>query len=164
MPDRIRAAVRHTGDILPDDPAAITRCIMDSLAAGYARTLAEAERLSGRTVNVVHIVGGGSQNKLLCQLTADATGKRVIAGPVEATALGNILIQARAAGKVSGGLPDLRRLAAASAGLQTFTPQQLSRLWLPVVGRPADAARDLYDIGSPKVSRRVRTGQHHAPL
>lgn len=128
MPDRIRAAVRHTGDILPDDPAAITRCIMDSLAAGYARTLAEAERLSGRTVNVVHIVGGGSQNKLLCQLTADATGKRVIAGPVEATALGNILIQARAAGKVSGGLADLRRLAAASAGLQTFTPQQLSRL------------------------------------
>ncbi|WP_164205241.1 rhamnulokinase [[Micrococcus luteus] ATCC 49442] len=128
MPDRIRGAVRHTGDILPDDPAAITRCIMDSLAAGYARTLAEAERLSGRTVNVVHIVGGGSQNKLLCQLTAEATGKRVIAGPVEATALGNILIQARAAGKVSGGLPDLRRLAAASAGLQTFTPQQLSRL------------------------------------
>ncbi|QOD02770.1 rhamnulokinase family protein [Pseudarthrobacter sp. BIM B-2242] len=128
MPDRIRGAVRHTGDILPDDPAAITRCIMDSLAAGYARTLAEAERLSDRTVNVVHIVGGGSQNKLLCQLTADAIGKRVIAGPVEATALGNILIQARAAGKVSGGLADLRRLAAASAGLRTFTPQQLSRL------------------------------------
>lgn len=128
MPDRIRGAVRHTGDILPDDPAAITRCIMDSLAAGYARTLAEAERLSGRTVDVVHVVGGGSQNKLLCQLTADATGKRVIAGPVEATALGNILIQARAAGKVIGGLADLRRLAAASAGLRTFTPQQLSRL------------------------------------
>jgi rhamnulokinase len=128
MPDRIRAAVRHTGDVLPDNPAAITRCIMDSLAAGYAKAITAAERLSGRSVDVVHVVGGGSQNRLLCQLTADATGKRVIAGPVEATALGNVLVQARAAGQASGGLADLRRLVAASHGLQTFTPQQLSRL------------------------------------
>ncbi len=128
MPERIRAAVRHSGDLLPDDPATITRCIMDSLAAGYAKAIIAAESLAGRTVDVVHIVGGGSQNQLLCQLTADATGKRVVAGPVEATAVGNVLVQARAAGKVSGGLTDLRRLVAASHGLQTFTPQQLSRL------------------------------------
>lgn len=123
MPERIRAAIRHTGDILPDNPAAITRCIMDSLATGYARTIRDAERLAGRTVDVVHIVGGGSQNRLLCQLTADATGKRVIAGPVEATALGNILVQARAAGRVTGGLVGLRRLVAASHRLHTFAPQ-----------------------------------------
>jgi rhamnulokinase len=78
-------------------------------------------------VDVVHVVGGGSQNRLLCQLTADATGKRVIAGPVEATALGNVLVQARAAGQVSGGLTELRRLVVGSHGLQSFTPE-LSRL------------------------------------
>jgi rhamnulokinase len=123
MPQRIRAAIRHTGDILPNDPAAITRCIMDSLAAGYAKTIIAAERLANCTVDVVHIVGGGSQNQLLCQLTADATGKPVIAGPVEATALGNVLVQARAAGRVSGGLMDLRQLVAASHQLHTFAPQ-----------------------------------------
>ncbi|MEE2522207.1 rhamnulokinase family protein [Pseudarthrobacter sp. J75] len=110
MPERIRAAVRASGGELADDPAAITRCIMDSLAAGYARTISDAERLFGSTVEVVHVVGGGSQNRLLCQLTAEATGKTVIAGPVEATALGNVLIQARAAGHVNGNLRELRRL------------------------------------------------------
>ncbi|MCP9001017.1 rhamnulokinase [Pseudarthrobacter sp. RMG13] len=127
MPERIRATVRHTGDILPDNPAAITRCIMDSLATGYARTIADAERLADRTVDVVHIVGGGSQNRLLCQLTADTTGKKVVAGPVEATAVGNVLVQARAAGHISGGLTELRRLVVSSHELQTFSPQ-LSRL------------------------------------
>ena len=123
MPERIRAAVRRTGEILPDQPAAIARCIMDSLAAGYAKAIAAAERLADRTVAVVHVVGGGSQNQLLCQLTADATGKRVIAGPVEATALGNVLVQARAAGTVTGGLGELRALVAASSPLQEFAPE-----------------------------------------
>ena len=124
MPERIRAAVRRTGDVLPDDPAAITRCIMDSLATGYARTIADAERLADRTVDVVHMVGGGSQNRLLCQLTADATGKRVIAGPVEATALGNVLVQARAAGLVTGGLAELRALVRASQQPAEYVPSQ----------------------------------------
>ncbi|SLK07376.1 rhamnulokinase [Arthrobacter sp. P2b] len=127
MPDRIRAAVRRTGEVLPNDPAAITRCIMDSLATGYARTIRDAERLADRSVDVVHVVGGGSQNRLLCQLTADVTGKKVIAGPVEATALGNVLVQARAAGAVSGGLTGLRSLVVRSHQLQAFTPE-LSRL------------------------------------
>ncbi|MGK3958815.1 rhamnulokinase [Arthrobacter sp. R4] len=127
MPERIRAAVRRIGDILPDDPAAITRCIMDSLATGYARTIRDAERLADRNVDVVHVVGGGSQNRLLCQLTADATGKPVIAGPVEATALGNVLVQARAAGQVTGGLRELRSLVGGAHALQTFSPE-LSRL------------------------------------
>jgi rhamnulokinase len=120
MPDRIRAAVRNTGALLPDRPAAVVRCIMDSLAAGYARTLADAERLTGRSTSVVHIVGGGSQNRLLCQLTADATGKSVIAGPVEATAQGNVLAQARAAGVVAGGLSELRALVAAGTQLVRY--------------------------------------------
>ncbi|MGO4249576.1 rhamnulokinase family protein [Paenarthrobacter sp. RAF54_2] len=124
MPDRIRAAVRNTGAVLADRPAAVVRCIMDSLAAGYARTLADAERLAGRSVDVVHIVGGGSQNRLLCQLTADATGKPVVAGPVEATALGNVLVQARAAGVVEGGLPELRALVAAGTNLERYEPAQ----------------------------------------
>ena len=122
MPDRIRAAVRNTGAVLPDRPAAVVRCIMDSLAAGYARTLADAERLTGRTTSVVHIVGGGSQNRLLCQLTADATGKPVIAGPVEATAQGNVLVQARAAGMVAGGLAELRELVIAGTSLERYEP------------------------------------------
>lgn len=127
MPERIRGAVRRTGEVLPNDPAAITRCIMDSLAAGYARTIRDAERLADRTVDVVHIVGGGSQNRLLCQLTADATGRKVVAGPVEATALGNVLVQARAAGAVSGGLAELRALVVQGHDLQAFAPE-LSRL------------------------------------
>ncbi|MDQ0078361.1 rhamnulokinase [Arthrobacter oryzae] len=120
MPERIRAAVRNTGSVLTDNPAAITRCILDSLAAGYARTITDAERLADVPVDVVHIVGGGSQNRLLCQLTADATGKRVIAGPVEATALGNVLVQARAAGAVSGGLAELRTLVRGSQSLESY--------------------------------------------
>jgi len=122
MPERIRAAVRCTGEVLPNHPAAISRCIMDSLAAGYARTITAAERLSGRPVDVVHVVGGGSQNTLLCQLTANATGRPVIAGPVEATALGNVLVQARAAGAVTGGLQQLREIVAAGTSLRRFDP------------------------------------------
>lgn len=120
MPDRIRAAVRNTGAVLPDQPAAIVRCILDSLAAGYARTITDAERLAGARVDVVHIVGGGSQNRLLCQLTADATGKPVTAGPVEATALGNVLVQARAAGVIHGGLRELRAAVRGSQLLEIY--------------------------------------------
>lgn len=120
MPERIRAAVRNTGNVLPDEPAHIVRCILDSLAAGYARTIAEAERLADVAVDTVHIVGGGSQNRLLCQLTAEATGKRVVAGPVEATALGNVLVQARAGGAIAGGLAELRALVRASQTLDSF--------------------------------------------
>lgn len=122
MPGRIRAAAAAGGFVLPEDPAAVTRCILDSLADAYARTLALAAELSGQRIDVVHIVGGGSQNTLLCQLTADATGLPVIAGPVEATALGNVLVQARAAGAVSGSLADLRRLAAQSSPTVTYRP------------------------------------------
>ncbi|HIT76989.1 MAG TPA: rhamnulokinase [Candidatus Avipropionibacterium avicola] len=110
MVARITAAVEASGRRAPADPAGITRCILDSLAQCYARTLAQAVELSGQPVEVVHIVGGGSQNALLCELTARATGLLVQAGPVEATALGNVAVQARTAGLVSGDLMDLRSL------------------------------------------------------
>ncbi|MFQ6155940.1 rhamnulokinase [Micrococcus luteus] len=124
MPERIRAAAARAsqpgGEALADEPAAIVRCILDSLAAAYARTLAQAAQLSGRRPRAVHVVGGGSQNELLCRLTAAATGLPVIAGPVEATALGNILVQARAAGALDGGLTALRAAVRASAKLREY--------------------------------------------
>jgi rhamnulokinase len=110
MPTRLQDECRRTGQPVPETPAAITRCILDSLAAAYRRTVREAADLSGTAVEVVHLVGGGAQNALLCQLTADACGLPVVAGPVEAAAYGNVLVQARAAGVVSGGRADLRAL------------------------------------------------------
>jgi rhamnulokinase len=109
MPARIEAACRATGQRPPSDRAAVVRCIVDSLALAHRRTIHEAARLTGRRVDVVHIVGGGARNELLCQLTADACGVPVLAGPVEAAALGNVLVQARALGE---DLPDLAAMRA----------------------------------------------------
>lgn len=117
MPERIAAAAGHA-DL---DPAQIVRCILDSLADAYARTLDDAWHVAGRQIDVVHVVGGGSQNELLCQLTADATGRPVVAGPVEATALGNVVVQARAAGALPAGLDDIRAQLAATP-LRRYDP------------------------------------------
>jgi rhamnulokinase len=110
MPSRVRTACRRTGQPEPRTRPQLVRCILDSLAAAFARAVADAARLSGRQVEVVHLVGGGARNRLLCQLTADACGLPVLAGPVEATALGNVLVQARAAGRIDGGLETMRAL------------------------------------------------------
>lgn len=123
MPGRILAAVSATGGTLESRAPAVVRCIVDSLAAAYATTVRQASQLSGKPVDVIHIVGGGSQNELLCQLTANATGLPVVAGPVEATALGNVLIQARAAGAAPAALPELRAIVAASQPGTRFLPQ-----------------------------------------
>ncbi|ADD43362.1 rhamnulokinase [Stackebrandtia nassauensis] len=106
----------------PEGLAELTRAILESLAEAYARTLRQASELSGKAVTTVHIVGGGSRNRLLCQLTADRTGLPVLAGPVEATALGNVLVQARALGIVSGSLEALRALVAASVTPVGYQP------------------------------------------
>jgi rhamnulokinase len=84
--------------------------------------VAQAERLTGRRVETVHVVGGGSQNGLLCQLTADRTGRTVLAGPTEATALGNVVVQARTAGALTGSLEDLRAVLRRGLELRRFTP------------------------------------------
>jgi rhamnulokinase len=124
MPARVLAAVRRAGADLPDDPVMITRCLLDSLAAAYARTIDRAAELSGRTIDTVHVVGGGAQNQLLCQLTADACGRPVVAGPVEGTAFGNVLVQARAHGVITGGLAALRRRLADSVELTRYAPSR----------------------------------------
>lgn len=123
MPARIEAwCVEH--DVEPPRGRAETvRSILESLAAAYAVTLRDAEHLSGRTVRTVHVVGGGSQNALLCQLTADRTGLPVVAGPVEATAIGNVLVQARAHGLVRGSLESLRALVRRSSSLVRYEPR-----------------------------------------
>jgi rhamnulokinase len=108
---------------VPASPAAYARCVLDSLALAHRRAVRDAVRLSGRRVEVVHVVGGGSANELLCQLTADACGRPVVAGPVEATAWGNALIQARALGAVSGGLAQLRASLRAHVRLRRFEPR-----------------------------------------
>jgi rhamnulokinase len=123
MPSRIADLCRATGQPVPGSPAALVRCIVDSLAQAFARTVADAVRLSGLDVDVVHVVGGGSQNRLLCQLTADACGLPVLAGPVEATALGNVLVQARAHGDVTGSLQEMRDLVRSSHELTHYEPR-----------------------------------------
>ena len=125
MPSRIAALCAggsEGGGPAPATPAEFARSIVESLAAAYASTLADAGRLSGVKIDTVHIVGGGSQNALLCQLTADRTGLPVLAGPVEATAIGNVLVQARAAGFVSGSLEDLRELVARTHQPMRYEP------------------------------------------
>jgi rhamnulokinase len=132
MPGRIAQWLRERGRPVPDSPAQFTRCILDSLAIAYRRALTDAQELSGRHADVVHVVGGGSRNELLCQLTADATGLPVIAGPVEATALGNVLVQARALGAAPHTLSGLRGLLRASpavTGLRRYTPSADHRAW-----------------------------------
>jgi len=123
MPTRIVDACRKAAQPIPETRAEIVRCIMDSLALAHRDTLAQAQQLSGREVDVVHIVGGGARNDLLCQLTADACGLPVVAGPVEATAIGNILIQARALGSVGSTLTDMRALIRATQPIRRYEPQ-----------------------------------------
>jgi rhamnulokinase len=123
MPERIRAAARKLGHAPPETPAAVVRCAIDSLAVAYAATTDTAARLGGVEVDTLHIVGGGSQNELLCQQTADRTGFTVVAGPVEATALGNVLVQARSHGALSGNLDDVRRDLAAQTPLTRYEPR-----------------------------------------
>jgi rhamnulokinase len=122
MPSRIADACRKTDQPVPVSRAALVRCILESLAAAFARTLDDARRLSGRSVRVLHLVGGGSRNDLLCQLTAEACEVPVIAGPVEAAAIGNVLVQARAHGLLDGDLAVLRALVRATQPLRRFEP------------------------------------------
>ncbi len=123
MPGRIAEACQAAGLGPPGSRPAVVRCIVDSLALAYARAVADAARLSGRPVEVVHIVGGGSRNRLLCQLTADACARPVVAGPVEATAIGNVLVQARAIGRIDGSLETLRSLVRRTADLERYEPR-----------------------------------------
>ena len=129
MPARIRQACEQTGQTPPRTPPEYVRCILDSLAVAYRRTVRRAQELAGHEVEVVHVVGGGVRNALLCQLTADACGLPVLAGPVEATALGNVLVQARALGAVEGTLDDLRTLIASTQEVVRYEPSGNEAEW-----------------------------------
>jgi rhamnulokinase len=113
---------RQTGQPAPESPAEFTRCILESLALAYRRTLRELTRLTGQAIDRLHIVGGGSRNQLLNQMAADATGVTVVAGPVEATAIGNALVQAIALGEVKD-LSQARQIVAGSFQVSMYKPQ-----------------------------------------
>ncbi|WP_167132613.1 rhamnulokinase [Paramicrobacterium chengjingii] len=122
MPSRISAWLAERGMPVPQSRTAMVRCIIESLADAFADAVLTASALSGKTVSAIHIVGGGSQNDLLCRLTAKRAGLPVFAGPVEATALGNVLVQARALGAVTGSLEALRHLVARTTSPRRFDP------------------------------------------
>jgi sugar (pentulose or hexulose) kinase len=129
MPARIAEACQAAGQHRPASRGQIVRCIMDSLALAHRRTVIAAQELSGRHADTVHLVGGGARNPLLCQLTADACGLPVVAGPVEASATGNILVQARALGAAPGGLDGMRALVRGTQPLRRFEPAGSPHRW-----------------------------------
>jgi rhamnulokinase len=130
MPAAIADFCRRTGQPVPQDSGAIVRCALESLALRYRWVLERLEEMLGRRLEVIHIVGGGSQNLLLNQLAADACNRPVLAGPVEATAIGNVLVQALGLGLL-GSLADARQVVARSFQLQRFEPQHADRWHKP---------------------------------
>ncbi|HEX6472657.1 MAG TPA: rhamnulokinase family protein [Streptosporangiaceae bacterium] len=134
MPARIAACCAATGQPIPRTRPEFVRCIMDSLALGHRAAVRAAAALSGRDLRAVHLVGGGALNDLLCRLTADACGLPVIAGPVEATAIGNILVQARAYGLVAD-LPAMRALVADTQPLRRYDPTGDEAAWTTAAAR-----------------------------
>jgi rhamnulokinase len=125
MPKAIADFCRRTGQAEPRDPAAVIRCTLESLALRYRWVLERLEELIGRRCGTIHIVGGGSQNTLLCQLTADACKRPVAAGPVEATAIGNVMVQALALGLV-GSLEQARQVVRRSFDVVTYEPRNVA--------------------------------------
>ncbi|MFO7918091.1 MAG: rhamnulokinase family protein [Anaerolineae bacterium] len=126
MPERIRAFCTRTGQDAPQSKGEIVRCALESLALKYRWCLARLERLLDKRLKTIHIVGGGSQNHLLCQLTADATQRPVVGGPIEATAIGNVLMQALAQGHI-GSLSQGRAMVRRSFPLIEYEPRKETR-------------------------------------
>jgi rhamnulokinase len=135
MPERIRTFCRDTGQSPPEEPGEFARCVLESLALKYRWVLERAEEITGRRAEVVHVVGGGVQNALLCQLTADATRRPVRAGPVEATAVGNLMVQAYGGGYL-GSLEEIRDCVRRSfAEVRDYEPGGSGDEWEDAYGR-----------------------------
>lgn len=132
MPALIQTMCRETGQPVPESRGAIVRCALESLALKYRQTLRALDETLGRTTRCLHIIGGGTRNRLLSQMTADACGIPVVAGPIEATALGNIGVQAMATGAI-GSLAHLRKVIANSVELEHYTPQDTAS-WDRIAG------------------------------
>ena len=122
MPEAIQDFCRRTGQRVPESEAALVRCCLESLALKYRWTVEKLAEITGRSAQVIHMVGGGTQNQLLCQLTADATGLPVVAGPIEATAVGNILMQAMALREI-GSIEEARQIVRKSFPVKVYQPQ-----------------------------------------
>ncbi len=122
MPAALQEWCRNTNQPIPESEGQLIRCALESLALKYRRVLGWLEELTGTPVEVIHIVGGGTQNELLNQFTANACGRPVVTGPAEATALGNVLVQARTSGDI-GSLSDIRDVVRASSDLKQFDPE-----------------------------------------
>jgi rhamnulokinase len=140
MPSSIRDFCRRSGQPVPETRGAVVRCALESLALKYRLVLDELNRLALRPVGRVHIIGGGSRNELLCRFTADASAVPVFAGPAEATAMGNILGQALALGRVRS-LEDIRAVAAASAAPAVYLPENTAA-WDEAYGRFRSVVED----------------------
>jgi sugar (pentulose or hexulose) kinase len=128
MPERVRAFCRRTGQPVPETVGEVVRCIYESLALKYRKTAESIEQLMGRNAKVIHVVGGGTKDKFLSQMTADACGIPVAAGPEEATAIGNLMMQAIAAGEVAD-LKQAREIVAASFELKHYQPSPERDMW-----------------------------------
>lgn len=139
MIKKVQALARSDGDPEPTTPGELVRSCLEGLAAAYARTIDQIERITGRTITTIHLVGGGVKNTLLCQMTANATGRRVLAGPSEATAMGNLMVQMMAVGEVSG-LAQARDVIRKSCQPAEYSPRREAG-WERLLGRPMEATR-----------------------
>jgi rhamnulokinase len=122
MPARINKYLADTGQETIEDKGQLVRVVLESLALKYCKVLKTLEEISGASFDVLHVVGGGIQNELLCQFTANATGKRVVTGPIEATAIGNVLIQAIGAGQISS-MGQARKIVRNSIEMKEYQPE-----------------------------------------
>ncbi len=135
MPGAIQEFCRETGQPVPATEGALVRCALESLALKYQTVLKALEEATGARIDVIHVIGGGSRNDMLNQFTADACGRKVLAGPAEATALGNLLTQARACGEFNS-LAELRAIAGRSGDVREFTPNPANAgAWQEALGR-----------------------------
>ncbi len=128
MPERVREFCRRTGQPVPETVGEVIRCIYESLALKYRKTAESIETLMGRKAKVIHVVGGGTKDKFLSQMTADACGIPVCAGPEEATAIGNLMMQAIAVGEVAN-LSEAREIISASFEVQQYAPTSERDMW-----------------------------------
>jgi rhamnulokinase len=133
MPARLAAFCTRTSQVTPCDEGAMVRCCLESLALKYRWAIERLESILGTSIKLIHIVGGGTKNTLLCQFTASACGRLVHAGPVEATAIGNILMQAIGAGRL-GSIADLREIVVRSFPVTVYEPRQ-TEAWTAAADR-----------------------------
>ncbi|MDR3573808.1 MAG: rhamnulokinase [Anaerolineaceae bacterium] len=139
MPNRIRAYCKRTGQTQPQTKGAVLRCALESIALKYRLVLEQLETVLGYHLNPIHIIGGGTKNNLLNQFAADATGRTIVTGPVEATAIGNIIVQATALGQFTS-IQDARKTVQRSFPLQIFEPKNRSG-WDDVYGKLSEVMK-----------------------